>query len=211
MTDTAQAPTAAPAAPGLTLTLDWGLRPSAAAAVAWGSRAIARGGVLAVRTKTGKVKVKNGRVQEEYRTWIEHVPGRQAVAGDQRLFEALDRLIKAAGPFFDSHADDRVVVFNNLGPGISASIRGWVGDYAHCGVEIQKDDLAWEQGIWSGKGSVPEVGTVVTTPFGEATVIRRVLVHGYTGVVVIPHTPPGWWVTQNPGKVAATFFGAELR
>jgi len=87
------------------------------------------------------------------------------------------------------------------------------GGYAYLGVAVQPDQEGWQGGQWSGSGAIPAAGDEVTVKInriGPAVVLRRVLVHGYIGLLVLPLNPPDWYRSQNGAHAPCTVFGAEI-
>lgn len=65
---------------------------------------------------------------------------------------------------------------------------------------------------WSG-GKLPAIGAMVKVAInqiGQARVRGYFVEHGWLGLLVVPVTPPAWYVKQNGRGTACHVFGTEL-
>jgi hypothetical protein len=185
--------------------------------IAFGARAIVESVSRPVLTPTGRPKVANRRpvTISGYRFALlgdrcgSRTPGHLSPAAR----EALSGLTAAYVSQLEAHHEktgDRDFALSGMGVQAHARVSG---GYAYLGVAVQPDQEGWQGGQWSGSGAIPAAGedvTVTINRIGPALVLRRVLVHGYTGLLVLPLSPPDWYRSQNGAHAPCTVFGAEI-
>lgn len=79
-----------------------------------------------------------------------------------------------------------------------------------------RDPFAQDVFKWSADFEVPSIGDDVIiriNGIGRARVVGYASQGGYLGVMIVPHSPPDWWIRQNgppsPDN-AALAFGVEI-
>lgn len=226
------AETAETAAPQGALTIPWGSNPPLGAPAAWGARGILDRVETPVLTPTGRPKRRNGRPVTCAGYAVGLLPNRQGAAGPAILREALARIVDAEFlPWVKAQVNDdpkssgawtetvRTIDRSYVSPGHVAGsyVSRGPGDYVYLSVYFRADDPGVEAAQWSGAGrgfpTPPAVGTrvkVTCNGIGPGVVVRRIVVHGYAGVVVLPGDPPEWYRKQNGPAALATVFGAEI-